>query len=393
MDISDSQGSWRQLESSLRAPINPRWAEEEGYSPLVGEELQDVLTLLQTAEERDASLQAYDRLRACFHRPHSQHQRLQLFYALGLTFLRLGEAELAQTTVETALELANRLPDLAATAELMYLAGSVAYANGAYKPGADYLASAGALLTALGGEDDPADTALMIDALSTNALCLYTLQAYPAAWAAVKEARLLVARPPGDPLRAGTLALLAALLHRWTGEPARGLQEAMAGAEAYAEWGVTRIQRQYLARLLRVVAECALDLAEASAPHLTGLGRDTFLRVAHPAIKGALALARGMDDAASLGMALLIRTREQRLRGRQTNRLATIAAVIESAEDLEDPALAILAYTARGEELAARGEREAALDSFQTADDLSLQYQMPVLGVTARRALGQASEE
>jgi hypothetical protein len=92
-------------------------------------------------------------------------------------------------------------------------------------------------------------------------------------------------------------------------------------------------------------------------------------------------------------MALLIRAREQRLRGKQTNRLATIAVVIKSAKELEDPALAILAYTARGEELAARGAREAALDSFQTANDVSLQYQMPVLGVTARRALGQASEE
>jgi hypothetical protein len=393
MATSDSQGSWRQLESSLRTPIDPRWEEEEGYSPLVADELRGVFALLQTAEERDASLQAYDRLRSCIQRPHSRHQQLQLFYALGLTFLRLGETELAQTTVETALDLADRLPDLAATAELMYLAGSVAYATGAYKPGADYLTSAGALLTQLGDEDDPADTALMIDALSTNALCLYSLQAYPAAWAAVKEARLLVARPPGDPLRAGTLALLAALLHRWTGDPARGLQEAMAGAEAYAEWGVTRIQRLYLARMQRVVAECALDLAEASAPHLTGLGRDTYLRIARPAIQRALALARETDDAASRGMALLIQAREQRLRGKQTNRLATIAAVIKSAEELEDPALAILAYTARGEELAARNEREAALESFQTADDVSLQYQVPVLGVTARRALGHASEE
>jgi hypothetical protein len=393
MITSDSQGSWRQLESSLRTPIDPRWAEEDGYSPLVADALQSVFALLQAAEERDASLEAYDRLRACFQRSHSRHQRLQVFYALGLTFLRLGETELAQTTVETALDLADRLPDLAATAELMYLAGSVAYATGAYKPGADYLAAAGALLTQLGDEDDPADTALMIDALSTHALCLYTLQAYPAAWAAVKQARLLVARPPGDPLRAGTLALLAALLYRWTGDPARGLQEAMAGAEAYAQWGVTRIQRLYLARLQRVISECALDLAEASAPHLTGLGRDTYLRIARPTIQRALALARETADAASLGMALLIQAREQRLRGKQTNPLTTIAAVIKSAEALEDPALTILAYTARGEELRARGEREAALDSFQTADDVSLQYQMPVLGVTARRALGKASEQ
>jgi hypothetical protein len=106
-----------------------------------------------------------------------------------------------------------------------------------------------------------------------------------------------------------------------------------------------------------------------------------------------LAIARETDDVVGLGMAQLVRAREERLLGRQTNRLATIAAVIKRAEELEDHTLAILAYSARGEELAAHGEREAALDSFQTADDLSLQYQMPVLGARARRALAEAREE
>jgi hypothetical protein len=212
VDTSTNRGIWRRLDRSLREPSDPCWNEEEGYSPQVAAELQQVFTLLHTAETRDARLEGYERLRACFVRPHSPHQRLQLFYALGLTFLRLGETELAQTTVETALEVADRLPDLAATAEQMYLAGSVAYARRAFKAGADYLTSVGALLTELGIEDHPADTALMIDALTTHALCLYALQAYPAAWVAVKAARLLVAQPPGDPLRAGTLALLAALL-------------------------------------------------------------------------------------------------------------------------------------------------------------------------------------
>ena len=36
----------------------------------------------------------------------------------------------------------------------------------------------------------------------------------------------------------------------------------MAGAEAYAEHGVTRVHKLYLARMQRVIAECALDLAE-----------------------------------------------------------------------------------------------------------------------------------
>jgi tetratricopeptide (TPR) repeat protein len=330
---------------------------------------------------------------ACLSLPQSPHQRLQLFYALGLIYLHLGESKPAQTIVDTALDIATHLPDLAATAELMYLAGSLACSRGEYKAGSDYLTSAGELLIQLGDEDEPADTALMIDALNTHALCLYTMQAYPAAWAAVDAARRLVARPPGHPLRAGSLALLAGLLHRWTGDPARGLQQVMAGAEAYAEWGTTRVHRLYLARLQRVIAECALDLAEGSSPHLTGLGRDAYLGIARPAIQQALVIAKDTSDLSGEAMALLVQARDERLRGQQTDRLATIDMVLNRAEQLDDPALAILGYTARGQELAARSEHEAALDAFQTADDVSLQYQLPVLGVMGRREVARARED
>jgi tetratricopeptide (TPR) repeat protein len=411
MDPSESQASWRRLKSSLRIPLHPRWEEEEGYSPLVAEELRHIFALLHHVRERDlirdtlesdsvpqnqeraTSVQAYERAIACLGRPQSPHQHLQVLYALGLIYLHLGESKPAQAIVETALDLADHLPDLAATAELKYLAGSLACSRGDYKRGADYLTSTKALLIHLGDQDDPADTALMIDALNMHALCLYTMQAQPAAWAAVDEARRLVTRRPGHPLRAGSLALLAGLLHRSTGDPAPALQEALAGAEAYAEWGETHVQRLYLARLQRVTAECALDLAEGSSPRLTGFGRDAYLGVARPAIQQALLIAKETSDLSGEGMALLVQAREERLRGQQTDRLATIDMVLDRAELVDDPALAILAFTARGQELAARNEREAALDAFQTADDVSLQYQLPVMGLAARREVARAREE
>jgi tetratricopeptide (TPR) repeat protein len=411
MNFLERQHGWRRLESSLRTPGHPRWEGEEGYSPLVAKELRRIFALLRYSherdffrgdreralhpypQERDASLQAYDRALACLNRSHSPHQRLQVFYALALAYLHLGESKPAQESVDTALHLADHLPDLAATAELQYLAGSLACSRGDYKASADYLSSTRALLLHLGDDDDPADTALMIDALTTHALCLYTMQAYPAAWVAIDEARRLVTRPPGHPLRAGTLALLAGLLHRWTGDPARGLQEVMAGAEAYAEWGVTRHHRLYLARLQRVTAECALDLAAGSSPHLTGFGRDRYLGIARPAIEQALIIAKETGDLSGQGMALLVQAREERLRGEQTDRLTTIHLVLDYADLLDDPALAILAQTARGRELAARNEPEAALDAFETADHISLQYRLPVLGVEGRRAVAEAKEQ
>ena len=152
---------------------------------------------------------------------------------------------------------------------------------------------------------------------------------------------------------------------------------------------MTRVHRLYLARLQRVIAECALDLAEGSSPRLSGFGRDAYLGIARPAIEQALVIAKETSDLSGEGMALLVQAREERLRGEQTDRLTTIHAVLDCAEQLEDPALAILAYTARGQELAARDEREAALDAFQTADDVSLQYYLPVLGLAGRRAVAR----
>jgi hypothetical protein len=167
----------------------------------------------------------------------------------------------------------------------------------------------------------------------------------------------------------------------------------MAGAEAYAEHGVTRVHKLYLARMQRVIAECALDLAEGSSPSLIGFGRDAYLGIARPTIEQALVIARETSDLSGENMALLVRARVERLCGEQTDRLTTIHSALDCAEQLEDPALAILAYTARGQELAARDEREAALDAFQTADDVSLQYTLPVLGLAGRRAVARAKEE
>ncbi len=53
MDPSESQASWRRLESSLRTPSHPRWEEEEGYSPLVADELRRIFALLRYDHERD----------------------------------------------------------------------------------------------------------------------------------------------------------------------------------------------------------------------------------------------------------------------------------------------------------------------------------------------------
>jgi hypothetical protein len=393
MDRADSLPSWRRLTSSLHVVTDPHWVQEPHFSHRVAACLQQAYALLRHGGGQvGAYLDAYVLACRCLILPQSPRQRLQVFHALGLAYLGLDELAQALTTVEIAVDLAEHLPDPAACAELCYLAGSLARGQGLYSLGADYLAYAAALLVELGDEDDPADTALMIDILTMHATCLYALQGYDAAWAAVEWARLLVARAPGDLLRVATIAWVAAILYRANGDSARGLEHALAAADVYAEQGTSPSHQMALGRLQTIVADCALDLAAAGSPSLAGFARDTYLRVAGPAVRRATLLARETHDTSGGGTALLAGVRAERLRGRQTDRLAAIATVLKRADKLHEPDLAIQALTARGDELAAREEIGAALASYQRASDLALQHTVPVLGLYSRRALARASE-
>jgi tetratricopeptide (TPR) repeat protein len=394
MDAVDTLDPWRRLESSLHNPGDPRWAEEARFSHSVAARLRRAFALLRHGVRKvDAFLEAYVLACHCLTIPQSPRQRLQVFHALGLAYLGLGELAQALTTVEIAVDLAEHLPDLPACAELAYLAGSLARAQTEYPLGADHLAYAAELLVKLSDDDDPADTALMIDVLIMHATCLYALQAYDAAWAAIDWARLLVSRPPGDSLRAAAIAWVAAILLRWTGDSARGLQQALAASEVYAEQGTSPSHQMALGRVQTIVAECALDHAAAGSTGLVGFARDAYLRIAGPAVRRATLLACETGDTPGGGTALLARVRAERLRGRQTDRLATIASVLKRASKLGEPDLAIQAYTTRGDEFAARQESGSALASYQLADELSIRYTVPVLGFFARRALAHASED
>jgi hypothetical protein len=351
------------------------------------------LTLLgQQGASRRSHEEAYERVRSCLDLRHSLRQHLQLFYLLGRAFVGMGELTHALTTAEVALDLADQLPDLAARAELGSLAGWLARTLGAYVRGAEYSSAAAALLIELGEEDDPADTGLMIDVLTTQATCASLLEAHRVAWAAINAARALVARPPGDPLRAARLDGVAGLLHRAVDDPAQGLREALPTSRILAAQELSLAQQVTLERRLIFIADCALDVVENPFSSGTGLARDTCLQIAATALRQAAPLAQATGDALGNGIALLARVRAERLQGRPTDRLTSISSVLQRAEKEEDPVLTIHAFTARGKELLDREDRAAALPSFQVAADLAARHQAPALGRSARRELARAGE-
>ena len=129
MDTTESQASWRRLESSLRdssaipagkrrrviPPSSPRnFGASSICSAMTGNATFSVeiasTPCSPTLRSATASLQACERALACLNRPQSPHQRLQVFYALGLIYLHLGESNPAQSIVDTALDLADPSP-------------------------------------------------------------------------------------------------------------------------------------------------------------------------------------------------------------------------------------------------------------------------------------------
>src|SRR5690349_15381895 len=126
MDPADPFPSWRRLTSSLHIVTDPHWVDEPHFSHRVAACLRQAFALLRHGGGQVGTyLDAYVLACRCLTLPQSPRQRLQVFYALGLAYLGLEELAQALTTIEIAVDLAEHLPDLAACAELCYLAGSL----------------------------------------------------------------------------------------------------------------------------------------------------------------------------------------------------------------------------------------------------------------------------
>lgn len=369
---------------SLRLPDAPRWHVERDYSPAVAR----ALTLAYAYLRRNGrQLKGYSCAANCVRPivdlPMSARQRTRVAFVLSLAPAAAGDYCTSLFWLDEALDLASQMPDQGDLIDLLYLRGPLNRAVLHFSEAVEDYQDCLALLRADGNETTPTDAAFELEVVSQLAGFEFFLARYESAERLLQEARglaPLVAQAPEHRIVAATLAWLEAHLYRWRGQPELALRPAAAAAEVYTEAS----SPASAARSQMMVADVALDLAERFPD---GMDRYGMLRVARPHVQLGLRLARAAHDEIGQGMARLTQARYSRLAGRNEDRIALIEQVARTAQQRDDEALLAQAFTALGDELAALGEEESALNRYREVLAVLDGSDVPALGIWAHRAL------
>jgi tetratricopeptide (TPR) repeat protein len=347
--------------------------------------------IIQNGNFAAAYAQAESHIAPCLRQTMSLPQRMVIGYILGLSSMASKQHAQAAAHFETALELALRLHEPRAYAELSYLSAYAYWQQQAIRTAGHYYNLALHSLREYSRYDTDAtasDTTFELMVLTRTALADWCLGSYERCQQHLQEAQAMVMRGPSDQRAAATIPWVQALMLHNRGELDSALQHAMIAADMYEQLGPSGS----CVRIQAVVADIALDLAESFGVISHSRGRDAFITLAEPYLTSALDVARRTCDRPGEGLALLAYARLARLRQDETNPLGLLEHVVRVARDLPEATLLGQAYTALGRELAARGIVDAASSHFRMAQDVFAVTGEIALQVPAQRALLRARE-
>lgn len=332
--------------------------------------------------------------------PMVARQRQRALYRLGCTAAAARNQQRASKHFEEALQLALELDELDATAESAFALAGAHRALHRFGAAVSALEIALMALTAAGGtEPDPPPALLgrMADAKLALATCEYVRGHFDAAQHWLEQADALIPRLAKRHAAGGSVAATRALLARARGEPEVALRQALVALDL-AEVGHDATLRW--ARAL--VVECTLDLAELLPAGPAGATGGTLLALARGYVDDPPRLptpGRQRSDAPPLsladGVAYLASIRYLRLAGAAgtADRLAAYERLIAAAEQPGNEALRGLAFSALGDDLAARGAHTPALRAYEVALQEIDGGDMAAIGLRARRALLRYRED
>jgi hypothetical protein len=379
------------LRSSLHVPDAPGWRHEVGYAPTLVAPLTKAYHYLKAARHApDGYFHAFVAVLPYQSQPMSVRQRLHVEYVLAQAYSGEHAYPQALDRLDAAAEMALFLHDLAAFAEVSFLAGAVCHQLVAFVDARGYYLDALAALRSLDQGTGPVDAALEIELLSRIAALNCELANFDHAAARLREAHLLLATwAPEAQAQQATLVWLEAVVTHWRGQPDQALPLAIAAADT-----LTRVGSANAAgRIQALVAEIALDFAEtfplAEQPRL----REAFVRQARPYAERAIQCAREANDLTGAEVAHLVVQRCRRLSGRSSNGLQVAEGIVRKARRLGDMALLGRAYLSLGEELALRGAREGARTSYAAARHLFEEHDLRALRLWPNRMLLRHDEQ
>jgi tetratricopeptide (TPR) repeat protein len=380
------------LYHSLRFPDLPEWRGEQNFSFLVRALLIAAYSSIQrtphTLKDYAAAVSAIE--------PHlndqmALRQRIRAFYVMGLAFAAVGNYPIALHWLDEALDLAYDLSDPSELLDLLFVHGNISRGMLRYRDAAmayrDYLD----IVEEYGGQSNPSETPLALDATIQLAGAEFFLAHYDVADQLLTQARdlmpplALTAPDPELRLMAATAEWFQSQIYRWKGYPEQAILPATTAGNLYAELG----SPISAARGQLMIAEIKLDIAERES----GITRRSELALeAQLPIELALSLAAESGDRISRGLISLIDVRLSRLIGREQNRISIIEQVANMGQQVDDEALMAQAFTAWGAELAAQGDKGAALHRYREVRHILDGSDVPALGIWALRASRRIEE-
>ncbi|MBF6590179.1 MAG: hypothetical protein IVW57_06555 [Ktedonobacterales bacterium] len=370
----------------LCKPDSPLWHDERAHSPLIA----DLLThLFASVPGHSPSLprfpQLYDQLKGHSSRRMCRQQRVRVYLLLGMACVAdAGEGcDKALEWLAKALDLAEALDDRPALPQLFYLHGFANCLRLHYREAAEDMATCLGVLGCLAEEDALLDLALEQEAWTKLAMCSFLLGHGDLAATCYEEAAHLAEQAPERPLEAADVEWGRSLLKRWQLKPIVALSHGLTA------WNLIQRtdDRAAAGRIQTIIAEIALDLADAytlSTPHERG---DHYRTLARPFAQRALALTREAEDIAGEGVAQLVSARCGAATGENVDRLPMLDHVYALGQRLGDVALCGQALTGLGREYDARGQGEQARECYRRALDTLEGTDVAVLGLWAWRGL------
>lgn len=373
---------------------DPQWQVESGYSAAVASLIQQAAPILTPGGMKGATWRmTLQRLSQSLGRPMSARQRQRVLYLLGCGAAK-HDHQRASGYFEDALGLALDLDDTEAIAESAFALGREHSTLQHFAESVSATEICVIAVTASGGMEADARPSLLTrttEAMLALATCEYVRGHFDAAEHWLDQADALIHRLPNNRLfAAGSSAANRALLAR-----ARGQIE-IAHRHALVALDIAEMCHEGGLRWARgLVVETTLDLAEslpggplgAAGRSMLAMAReyvDTPPRVPRAESRRGEAPMRLMD-----AVACLASIRYLRMAGAADvpDRLEAIEHVIAHAERHNGSALLGLAYTALGDDLAARNAQSPALRAYELALQAIDGHDMAAIGLRARRAL------
>jgi tetratricopeptide (TPR) repeat protein len=380
-----------QLAFPLRQPELFDWRRDPSYSARAQKRLLAAhARIAQSTQTTDHRPQAEAELLRLRGGVMSKRQEMLLCYLLAQC-ARAHDLSLT-TNFFRALEWARRaeeialtLQDYGALVDLHELRGTLHRAVSIYWIAAEEFSYALRLMREHAADTESFDPEFEVTLAAKAAGMDYLLGEFQRALGHLQRAATLLPLTEASVAGQGTVAWIFALLHRQRNEPAEALWHAEVAAELYRQVGKTNST----CRILGLVGEIALDVAESKVGEALLDEREAYLKLAARYVEEAFQVGQEAEDFPGVELARLSLARLERLCGVASVE-ERIRATMRQARALRDDSLLTAAQTEMGADLLARGQIRRGKSWLMKAVATAASLNAPGVAFRAQRLLRRA---